>query len=114
MFKFREFLKKNIVYIIFLSIGIVAIGFVKGINVVVMLTLFLSLFASYSYTIVAFYNLFRGLKERGIILLCLFSTVLTVVIYYLYDIYFLFKIISLASVISILMVVLAITRTKNK
>lgn len=114
MLNFNKFLKGNIVYLIFLLIGLVAIGFVKGISVVVMLALFLLLFASYCYTIVTVYNLFRGLKEKGIIILCLLSAILTAIVYYLYDISFLIKVISLASVISIIMIVLANSKPKNK
>lgn len=114
MLNFNKFLKENIVYLIFLLIGLVAIGFVKGISVVVMLALFLLLFASYCYTIVAVYNLFRGLKEKGIIILCLLTAILTAIVYYLYDISFLIKVISFASVISIIMIVLANSKPKNK
>jgi hypothetical protein len=114
MLKFNNFLKKNIVFLIFLIIAISCIGFLKGVDVVVMLALFLLLFGSYCYTIVAVYNIFRGLKESGIIILCLISSILTVIVYYLYDISFLIKIISLALVISFIMIVLVNIKLKNK
>jgi hypothetical protein len=114
MIKFNDFLKKNIVYLIFLIIAMFGIGLLKGAGVVLMLALFLLLFGSYCYTIVTVYNIFRGLKESGIIILCLISSILTVIVYYLYDISFLIKIISLASVISFIMIVLVNIKLKNK
>jgi hypothetical protein len=114
MIKFNDFLKRNIVYLIFLIIAMFGIGLLKGVGVVLMLALFLLLFASYCYTIVAVYNIFRGLKESEIFKLCLISSMLTAIVYHLYDISFLIKIISLASVISFIMIVLVNIKLKNK
>lgn len=99
------YLKKNLVYIIFLLFGMGAIGFVKGPQFVIMLTIFLLSFASCCYMLLAFYNYIKGVRDSGIVWWTLISILLCLLIYFLYDAYFLIRILSFATVISLVVII---------
>ncbi len=113
MVKIFEYLKNNLVFIVFLLIGMLAIGFIKGTQVVIMLSLFLITFTSFSYMILAIYNYFKGRRDRGLVWWTLISILLSGLVYFVYDSYLLIRILSLAIVISLVMIVYSNLTTKN-
>lgn len=113
MLNILEYFKKNLVYIIFLLIGMLAIGFVKGPQVVIMLTIFLLSFASCCYMILAVYNYIKGVRDKGLVWWTLISILLCVLVYFLYDSYLLIRILSFATVISLVMIIYINLISKN-
>jgi hypothetical protein len=113
MLNILEYIKKNLVYIIFLLIGMIAIGFVKGTQVVIMLTIFLLSFASCCYMILAIYKYIKGVRDKGIVWWTFISILLCVLVYFIYDSFLLIRILSFAIVISLVMIIYTNLTSKN-
>ena len=90
-----------------------AIGFLKGLKIVIMLTIFLLLFVSISNMIHAFYNYIKGDKDKGIVWWTLKSTLLCLFVYFLYDSYLLIRLLSFASVLSLVVIIFVNLKSKH-
>ena len=82
--KFKELFRANHVYVLFYLVAIIAIGLLKGINVVIFLTFFLLLFALVSYSAFGIYNTIKGTKDKWLVWKVFSAVVVCAVVYFLF------------------------------
>lgn len=109
----RQYIKANYVYILYLLLGLAAIGFIIGVNTALFLFIFLFLFTVSCYSFVGIYNYFRNIKEKGLIWQILAAIIFGTITYFKYGTYPLLKILSLSLVISTV-IIFYIIFTKRK
>jgi hypothetical protein len=105
---------ENLVYAIFLLLGLFAVAYFKGFNTAYFLALFLLMFGVTAYSIMGIYNLLRGIKEKMLPWKILLSTILGIVLYNQYVSYALLKAVSVSIVVVVVIGLYVLTFNRPK
>ncbi len=108
------FKSENLVYASFLVVGFLGLLYLKGLETVVFLFLFLGMAFINIYAIVGVYNVFRGVKEKWLLWQILLSILFGGILYKQYGSYALLKSISVSLVITIVIGIYSIISNRNR